>query len=340
MKYTTHGKILLKAEKINNSQIQITVKDTGLGIQEDNLQKLFNAFSKIRNLEDLCLNSQGVGLGLLISNNLADLLNKSEGGISVSSSYGCGSEFSFRIYDFKNDDEMLTSSRRASKPGHSLCKQAVNTKDMLNLKEKKKSLSNVLPSKFFDKSEACKIEISSNDFVKEKKSSSRKNSLDSTLNKGFNNGSFLINNKNRIEKVKLKMKKKNCDCPTALIVDDDEFNILSMKTRLKNFEMIFETAYSGLEALDKIFKMQQNNCCKFFKFIFLDLEMPKQNGNAIYAEISQFYKRFDKVDSLIILNTGYSNSSDIVKEAYAKGIKNILIKPITQISILNAIDPL
>lgn len=143
-----------------------------------------------------------------------------------------------------------------------------------------------------------------------------------------------------MEKLKIKMKKKKCDCPTALIVDDDEFNILSMKARLKKFGMYCESAFSGGEALDKIFKMQQKSCCKFFKFIFLDLEMPEKNGTTIYTEISEYYKKFEKVDSLIILNTGYSISSDIVKEASTKGIKNILIKPISQISILNVIDPI
>ena len=68
--------------------------------------------------------------------------------------------------------------------------------------------------------------------------------------------------------------------------------------------------------------------------------MPEKNGTTIYTEISEYYKKFEKVDSLIILNTGYSISSDIVKEASTKGIKNILIKPISQISILNVIDPI
>lgn len=157
MKYTTHGTIILKGEKINSSQIQITVKDTGLGIEEGNLKKLFTAFSKIQNQEDSCLNSQGVGLGLLISNNLADLLNKSEEGMSVSSKYKCGSEFSFKIYDLRNDDEISISSRRASKPIYSPCKLLVSTKETINLNEK--NFPNAVICKSFDTTEDCKFEI-------------------------------------------------------------------------------------------------------------------------------------------------------------------------------------
>ena len=45
--------------------------DTGVGIKDDNLEKLFGAFSKIDNESTSILNPQGVGLGLMISNSIA-----------------------------------------------------------------------------------------------------------------------------------------------------------------------------------------------------------------------------------------------------------------------------
>ncbi len=60
--------------------------DTGVGIKEENLDKLFNAFSKIDNDSRSVLNPQGVGLGLMISNSIAYMLSPNESkGITVTS---------------------------------------------------------------------------------------------------------------------------------------------------------------------------------------------------------------------------------------------------------------
>lgn len=74
------------------------MEDTGLGIKEDDLKKLFREFGKIENKQDKLLNSKGVGLGLNLSNDLSKLLGPNpEVGISVKSEYGHGSCFSFDI---------------------------------------------------------------------------------------------------------------------------------------------------------------------------------------------------------------------------------------------------
>lgn len=77
----------------------ISVRDTGLGIKQDDLSKLFKEFSKVNNMQNTALNSRGIGLGLLISNKIAHQLNESNGGIKVESELGKGSIFSFRIID-------------------------------------------------------------------------------------------------------------------------------------------------------------------------------------------------------------------------------------------------
>lgn len=136
------------------------------------------------------------------------------------------------------------------------------------------------------------------------------------------------------------MKKRGCNCPVALIIDDNDFNILSMKAHLKRFGIPCDSAISGEKGIKKIYELNENTCCKIFKYIFLDIEMPEKNGLVIYEEISDYYKSLGEVDSTIILSTGYSISSDIVMEASAKGIKNILIKPITQINLIEIIDPI
>ena len=142
----------MKVRKLNVSQYQITVIDTGLGIEGKNLNKLFHAFSKIQNKEDSLLNDQGIGLGLLISNQLADLLNKSEGGISVSSKLKQGSEFSFHVYDMKSDeeDEVSISSRRVSNLNSPPCKLIQNINDTIVIKENSEQNSSIFFSNHFE----------------------------------------------------------------------------------------------------------------------------------------------------------------------------------------------
>lgn len=67
----------------NNNRICISVKDTGIGIKEEDKQLLFQMFSQIGAVY------QGVGLGLWITKKIVDAL---EGQVQVFSS-GKGSEF-------------------------------------------------------------------------------------------------------------------------------------------------------------------------------------------------------------------------------------------------------
>ena len=321
--------------------------DTGLGIDENNLKQLFQAFSKIQNKEDFSLNANGVGLGLLISNKLANLLNKKEEGITVSSKLNIGSEFSFKIQHMKNEDELskdelsIYSSKRVSNLSSSPCKLMRESEDGIAMKEKLNLTSSTFISNknlesINKDADIYKIDTSSDlcleskgKLIRRKSSKKQKTQID--------NVSLM---KKRVEKINNEMMDKRCECPIALIIDDNDFNIMAMKTHLKKLGINCESALSGEIALQKIFKIHENDCCKYFKYIFLDLEMPDKNGLVIYMEITDYYKGLGLVDSTIVLNTGYSKSSEIVKEALRKGVKNILIKPITQMNLVELIDPM
>ncbi len=86
-KYTEQGKIVITLSVIG-SWMEIAISDTGVGIREEDLHKLFTTYGRI---EDAKTKEQGgAGLGLSISKNLAELLG---GMISVTSSYGKGTTF-------------------------------------------------------------------------------------------------------------------------------------------------------------------------------------------------------------------------------------------------------
>lgn len=88
----------------------IEVEDTGIGIKSDNLSKLFQNFSKITDEENQSYNPLGVGLGLQISNELVQLLSPDQSGLMISSEYGKGTKFYFRIKCQNHQAENLSES--------------------------------------------------------------------------------------------------------------------------------------------------------------------------------------------------------------------------------------
>lgn len=86
-KFTEQGKIVITLSVIG-SWIGIAVSDTGVGMKEEDLHKLFTAYGQIR--DSGTKKQEGMGFGLKISKDLAALLG---GTISVTSSYGKGTTF-------------------------------------------------------------------------------------------------------------------------------------------------------------------------------------------------------------------------------------------------------
>ena len=96
VKYTEEGSVTLsvKAEKKDEEHIKLTVhvKDTGIGIKEEDIPKLFSAFERIE--EERNRNIEGTGLGMNITNRLLSMMDSE---LSVSSVYGEGSDFYFTV---------------------------------------------------------------------------------------------------------------------------------------------------------------------------------------------------------------------------------------------------
>lgn len=91
IKYTKEGQIdikVLRDDHKEKRQIIFEVKDTGIGIKEENLQILFDSFTRV----DLKKNQriEGTGLGLAIAKQLTEQMG---GKIRVESIYGKGSSF-------------------------------------------------------------------------------------------------------------------------------------------------------------------------------------------------------------------------------------------------------
>ncbi len=96
VKYTETGKITMAVtySVINDIEISLgfQVVDTGIGIKEEDLEKLFSPFERIEEIRNRTI--EGTGLGMSIVKKLLALMNTK---LIVKSEYGKGSDFSFEI---------------------------------------------------------------------------------------------------------------------------------------------------------------------------------------------------------------------------------------------------
>jgi CheY-like chemotaxis protein len=91
-KFTHEGRILLRVEKLTDELLRISITDSGIGINEDALDRIFDEFQQA----DTSTTREygGTGLGLAISRNLARLLG---GDLTATSQVGVGSTFTFTL---------------------------------------------------------------------------------------------------------------------------------------------------------------------------------------------------------------------------------------------------
>ena len=96
VKYTQEGSVTLSIISsevdADTCNLQVNVKDTGIGIRPEDMDKLFQSFQRID--EERNRNIEGTGLGISIVQRLLDMMGSK---LEVASEYGKGSTFSFKI---------------------------------------------------------------------------------------------------------------------------------------------------------------------------------------------------------------------------------------------------
>ncbi|MBD0380813.1 ATP-binding protein [Paenibacillus sedimenti] len=90
IKFTLSGEVHISAKQ-DGAYMRVSVSDTGIGIEESDLQNIYEPF---RQADNSFASSMGTGLGLTISKQLVELHG---GELSVSSELGHGSTFSFTL---------------------------------------------------------------------------------------------------------------------------------------------------------------------------------------------------------------------------------------------------
>lgn len=291
IKFTESGKISIEATYLPDKKIKLQVRDTGIGIERENLKKLFKSFGKIDLGTQNHMNPQGAGLGLFISHGLAKRLNssKGEGGLAVASVLGEGTCFSFII------DDIVVVSENVDFPDE------VETKKMERmLTEMNKSIS----------------------FNIHKESAAKS---DNELALRLNPPQLLKNPSDKTEKT------NTCSCAKVLIVDDNELNIWALESQLKSFHITHvDSARNGEEAVQKFIEKSSQKllCCSgCYALILMDCEMPVKNGLVATKEIRERAKLSCSHNHRIIGVSGYS-SAEFIKRCLEVGMDEVITKPI------------
>ena len=92
IKFTESGRVEVSAKTIEDRQLAITVSDTGIGIREDRLDRIFESFEQGDGSTDRQYG--GTGLGLAVTQQLVELHG---GQLWVESEVGVGSQFTFTL---------------------------------------------------------------------------------------------------------------------------------------------------------------------------------------------------------------------------------------------------
>ena len=353
VKFTNSGeiRIVVDFERHSDTQGELTVSviDTGIGIKEDNLHKIFESFSQVDSTRNR--NVEGTGLGLAITQRLINLM---DGTLNVASEYGKGSTFSFTLpqdigdptpamnvidndkkcaISIFNNDRMANffayDTKRLGVQAYKLSKDA-------DIYQSYKSLSRLFPDmEFFlfldhdmltdDRKEFIEThpEVHAaliSDFVQDNKIKIAnlmivKKPLSSM------NLSMIFNN----EKIAFAHMSKHEDdsdfiAPEAkvLIVDDNIVNLTVAEGLLEPLKLNTASATSGMEAIKRIHESK-------FDLIFMDHMMPEMDGITTTQEIRKIFPDYKDIPIIALTANAVGNAKDMFLEA---GMNDFIAKPI------------
>ncbi|MGN0696675.1 MAG: ATP-binding protein, partial [Oscillospiraceae bacterium] len=161
VKYTPEGVVRLKINAIQiqdgMTRLEVSVSDTGIGIKEEDMDKLFTSFQRLDQEKNRSI--EGTGLGLTI---VAQLLKMMGSELNVSSVYGVGSTFSF-VVDQKivNAEPMGNYEKRFKASADNIFENSTKTAPDVRILVVDDNETNLLVAKSLLKRTLAKVETAS-----------------------------------------------------------------------------------------------------------------------------------------------------------------------------------
>ncbi|MBP3505798.1 MAG: PocR ligand-binding domain-containing protein [Lachnospiraceae bacterium] len=352
VKFTRHGHvdIIVDYDKIDEDTIRmkVAVKDTGIGIKENDLDKIFHSFQQVDSKRNR--NIEGTGLGLAISQ---QLLNLMDGSIRVDSIYEKGTTFSFELpqkilswepaIQVKNADSLAAVGYF-----NNLCfaKQFYADTNRLGVN----SMALTAPDRFEDLLCTYGEDLLGKRiflFVEEDNFDEQIEQIIRSYPEitGVMLTDFYSNRKSDVTNLKIIRKPLSTTCiamslndetmhindadelfefdfiaPKAevLLVDDNPINLTVAEGLLEPLKMQITTANSGKKALDLIAK-------KRFDLIFMDHMMPELDGVETTRIIRRLHPSFDDVPIIALTANAVDGSKDLF---LSEGMNDFVPKPI------------
>ena len=344
IKFTERGfvKLQIHVGNVNgdNMELLVSVKDTGQGIKEEDIDKLFGSFQQVDSKKNR--GKEGTGLGLSISKQLVEMMG---GSIGVRSTYGEGSEFYFNIIQKVIDAEPAAGIHKEETQKHlkvggffskkylwdalsNLCEKydisCIPYEEWLGTREQLDCFFMDMPSYDklagdMDNYSARMGEIYSlvNPLLEECNAAGV-----TAINKPLYSLNFCrtINHESLyVETVEEDYMNFTAPEASILVVDDNEINLEVTAGLLEPLQMQIDLADSGKHALQMIEK-------KKYHLIFMDHMMPVMDGIETTERIRQSSDEYYHTVPIIALT---ANALMDAREQFAKaGMNDFVAKPI------------
>lgn len=361
IKFTSQGHILVSVslDKEASTNLKFEVTDTGIGIPENRMDRLFQSFSQVD--ASSTRKYGGTGLGLVISKKLVEAMG---GSISAKSTLNKGSTFSFNIYvglsNRKKDaipspllngksmfvlDDNLTNLKilqlqlekagivvdTFSKPKEVLSKiKTFDKYDFGILDMQMPEYDGILVAKelrtHFDKVTLPLVLLSS---VHELEDEKQKNLFNLYLTKPVKQ-TQLLNNLERVFKNSGSSKSKKerahstrsvLGVTISILIAED--NLINQKVAIRILERLglsADIAQDGQHAIDMVQE-------KEYDLIFMDMEMPVMDGLEATRKIRLIEKSLPKIPKIIAMTANALQGDR--EQCLQAGMDDFVSKPIT-----------
>lgn len=360
IKFTHEGYVLLDIIRQNSSDQEVSVsfevKDTGIGIPESRIDRLFKPFSQVDS--STTRKYGGTGLGLAITKKLVELLG---GTIKVESKEGIGSSFIFELgferiettedsygnlsFLVGHQIAVIASSEVAAKCLHHYFDShgfAVpiyrSSLDFLNSEGSKKldmlfvdsrdysaDLGRWMVERRLNKEEKKLTSILLSRRELQFEGEIPDEYFDLMLNKPilFRRISMRLReffqDQNQKEKSEKKIQAISEKYPVKILVaEDNPINQKMAKMFMKKLGYRCDTAGNGLEAVEAVRRQK-------YDLIFMDIQMPEMDG---YEATDIILEEFQEPDAPVIIAMTANALSTDREKCLAYGMKDYLSKPV------------
>lgn len=346
VKFTHEGYIALKVrgEYLDKEryELRFDVQDSGIGIREEDIGKLFATFSQVDTRKNRT--TTGSGLGLVISRNLARLMG---GDLTVSSEYGHGSVFSVHIIQRvptyvplgevadkksvrlliveQNESLIQGLSRAAENLGlnYEICRENDKIRgytDMTHVLIRRRNFAAVQEKLDFMFRRGNILLILDNDELPDSSYMEYKQLQLPLITLQLINA---LNGEEIVSSIKKKSFDRSQIIPLTfahiLVVDDNTTNLQVAQGLMAPYRMKIDVSTSGFEAIEMVRKTH-------YDAIFMDHMMPEMDG----VETARYIRRIpgDYYKKVPIIALTANAMSDAREQFLQAGMNDFVAKPI------------